>query len=91
MSDSSRGALIPPAVGSTSEPTPMTDGGSCDANTSNSGPKRTASKADLRDHAVRLMKRRKRYSLRRCCERQREGNSDQPDHSSLPCFQEEIS
>jgi len=66
MSDRSRGALIPPAVGSTSEPTPMTDGGSCDANTSNSGPKRTASKADLRDHAVRLMKRRKRYSLRRC-------------------------
>ncbi len=38
----------------------------------------------LRDHAVRLMKRRERHSLRRCCEGQRKGNSDQPDHSFLP-------
>ena len=43
--------------------------------------------ADLRDHAVRLIKRRGRHGLRRRCDRQRKGsNSDQPDHWLLPCL-----
>ncbi len=62
----------------------MPDGGSGHADTINSGPTRAAGGSDLRDHAVRLMKRRERHSLRRCCEGQRKGNSDQPDHSFLP-------
>jgi hypothetical protein len=62
----------------------MPDGGSGHADTINSGPTRAAGGSDLRDHAVRLMKRRERHSLRRCCEGQPRGNSDQPDHSFLP-------
>ncbi len=38
---------------------------------------------DLRDHAVRLMKRRGRHGLRRRCDGQRKCNSDQPDHCFL--------
>jgi hypothetical protein len=62
----------------------MPDGGSGHADTINSGSTRAAGGSDLRDHAVRLMKRRERHSLRRCCEGQPKGNSDQPDHSFLP-------
>ena len=46
--------LIAPAVSSTG----MADGGSGDADTSNTGPTWAASEANLRDHAVRLSKRR---------------------------------
>ena len=48
--------------------TGMADGGSGDADTSNSGSTWAASEANLRDHAVRLRKRRGRYCLRRSCE-----------------------
>ena len=44
---------------------------------------RAACFADLRDHAVRLMKGCGRHGLRRCCDDQNKGNSDQPDHSFL--------
>jgi hypothetical protein len=41
--------------------------------------------SDLRDHAVRLRKRRERHCLRRCCDGNGEAsNSNQPDHSSPP-------
>src|SRR6476620_8218241 len=39
---------------------------------------------DLRDQAVRLMKRRRRYCLGGGCDGQRKCNSDQPDHCHLP-------
>jgi len=54
----------------------VSDGGSCHAAASDSGPTWTTSETNLRRHSVRLMKRRERHSLRRCCERQRKGNSD---------------
>jgi len=44
---------------------------------------RAACVADLRDHAVRLMKRRNGHGLYRCREGQGKGNSDQPDHFFL--------
>jgi hypothetical protein len=46
----------------------MPDGASGDADTINSGPKRAASEADLREHAVLLRKWRWCYCLRRSCE-----------------------
>ena len=49
-----RGSSVAPAVSSTG----MADGGSGDAHTSNTGPTWAASEANLRDHAVRLNKRR---------------------------------
>ena len=54
----------------------VSDGGSCHAAASDSGPTWTTSETNLRRHSVRLMKRRERHSLRRCCERQRKRNSD---------------
>jgi hypothetical protein len=54
----------------------MPDGGSGDAAASDYCPTGAASQADLRDHSVRLMKRREGHGLRRCCEGQRKGNSD---------------
>ena len=59
--------------------------GSSYADTINSYPARAACFADLRDHAVRLMKRRDRHGLGRCCDDQGKGNSDQSDHCFLPC------
>jgi hypothetical protein len=76
-------SLIPKAPADDS--TSMPDGGSSHAAASDQCPTRAASEADLRDHPVRLMKWCERHRLRRCCEGQRKGNSDQPDHSSLPC------
>ena len=59
----------------------MADGGSGDADTRNSGPTWAASEANLRDHAVRLRKRRGRYCLRRSCEGyDKASSSNQPDH-----------
>jgi hypothetical protein len=55
---------VSPAVGSTG----MAEGGSGYADTTNSGPTRAASEANLRDHAVRLRKQRWCYCLRRRCE-----------------------
>src|SRR4029077_18278455 len=49
-----RGSSVAPAVSSTG----MADGGSGDADTSNTGPTWAASEANLRDRAVRLKKRR---------------------------------
>ena len=49
-------------------PADLAFGGSGHADTINSYPTRAACFADLRDHAVRLMKRHGRHSLRRCCE-----------------------
>jgi len=49
-----RGSSVAPAI----SPAGMADGGSGDANTSNTGPTWAASEANLRDHAVRLKKRR---------------------------------
>jgi hypothetical protein len=54
----------------------MADGGSGYAATSDKCPTRAASETNLRDHSVRLIERRERHSLRRCCERQGKGNSD---------------
>jgi hypothetical protein len=74
-------SVIAPADGSPG----MADGGSGDADTSNSGPTWAASEANLRDHAVRLRKRRGRYCLRRSCEGyDQAGSSNQPDHSYPP-------
>src|SRR5260370_32771420 len=71
-------SVIAPADGSPG----MADGGSGDADTSNSGSTWTASEANLRDHAVRLSKRRGRYCLRRSREGyDPAGSSNQPDHS----------
>jgi hypothetical protein len=55
-------------------------GGSGHADTINSYPTRAARCADLCDHAVRLMKRRRRHGLRTCCDGQRTNKSNQPDH-----------
>ena len=55
-------------------------GGSTHADTINHVHTRAACFADLREHAVLLMKRRERHGLRRGCEGQSKGNSDQPDH-----------
>ena len=49
---------IAPAVASADGATGVPDGGSCYANTLNSGPTWSASQANLRDHALRLSKRR---------------------------------
>jgi hypothetical protein len=45
---------------------------------------RAAHEANLRDHAVRLMKWRDRHGLRGCCYGQGKGKSDQPDHCFPP-------
>ena len=45
---------------------------------------RAACVADLRDHAVWLMKRRRRHGLRGCCDGQSKCNSDEPNHCHLP-------
>jgi len=44
----------------------------------------TACMADLRNHTVRLMKRRRRHGLRRSCDGQGKNYSDQPDHGFSP-------
>src|SRR5262249_34062887 len=64
----------------------MTDGGSGHADTTNSGPTRAACQANLRDHAVRLRKRRGRHCLRRRCEGEEASNSNQPEHCFSSCF-----
>jgi len=46
----------------------------------------TASMADLRDHTVRRMKRRRRHGLRRCCDGQGKSNSDEPNHCFLRVY-----
>jgi len=58
----------------------MANGGSCHADTVDAYSARAASCANLRDHAVRLMKRRERHRMRRSCGGQGNGNSDQSDH-----------
>jgi hypothetical protein len=63
----------------------MALGGSGHADTINSYPTRAACFTDLRDHAVRLMKRRGRHCLRRCCDGQCKDNGYEPDHSFLRC------
>ena len=63
----------------------MALGGSGHADTINSYPTRAACFADLRDHGVRLMKRRERHGLSRGCDGQGKGDSDQSDHCFLPC------
>jgi hypothetical protein len=50
------------------------------ADTINSHPTSAACHADLRGHALRLMERRDRHCLHRCCEHQCKSNSDQPNH-----------
>jgi len=65
--------------------TGMADGGSGDADTSNSGSTWAASEANLRDHAVRLRTRRWRYCLRRSSDGyDKASSSNQPDHSYPP-------
>ena len=59
---------IAPAVASADGATGVPDGGSCYANTLNPGPTWAASQANLRDDAVRLRERRRRYCLCRSCE-----------------------
>ena len=74
-------SVIAPADGSPG----MADGGSGDADTSNSGPTWAASEANLRDHAVRLRNRCRRYCLRRSCEGyDKASSSNQPDHFYPP-------
>ena len=73
--------LVAPAVRSPG----MTNGGSGDADTTNSGPTWAAAKANLGEHAVRLRKRRGRYCLRRSCEGyDKTSSSNQPDHFYPP-------
>ena len=48
----------------------MALGSSSHADTINSYTTRAARFADLRDHAVRMMKRRDRHGLHRCCDNQ---------------------
>jgi hypothetical protein len=62
----------------------MALGGSGHADAINSYPTRAACFTDLRDHAVRLMKRRGRHGLHGCCQGQGKSNSDQPDHFVSP-------
>ena len=82
--------MVPNASASTPSRTPadfsadMALGGSGHADTINPYPTCTACFADLRDHAVRLMKRRDRHGLRRCCDGQKD-NADEPDHPYLRC------
>src|SRR5262249_25351024 len=57
-----------PAVRSAGHSAGMTDGGSGDADTINSGPTWAASQTNLRDHAVRLRNWRWRQRLRRRCD-----------------------
>ena len=76
---------VAPSVGPAVSSTGMADGGFGDADASNSGPTRAAPEANLRDHAVRLRKRRGRYCLRRSCEGyDKASSSNQPDHSYPP-------
>ena len=63
----------------------MALGGSGHADTINSDPTRAACFADLRDHAVRLMKRRGRHGMRRCHDGECKDNGYEPDHSFLRC------
>ena len=63
----------------------LADGGSGHADTVNHCPTKAAADSDLRDHAVRLRKRRERHCLRRCCDGNGEAsNSNQSDHSAPP-------
>jgi hypothetical protein len=86
-----RVSVIPNASASTPARTPadlsadMALGGSGHADTINSYPTRAACFTDLRDHAVRLMKRPGRHCLRRCCDGQCKDNGYEPDHSFLRC------
>ena len=92
-----RVSVIPNASASTPSRTParlpadMALGGSGHADTINSYPTGTTCFTDLRDHAVRLMKRRDRHGLHRCCQGQGKSNSDQSDHSFLQFQQGEPS
>jgi hypothetical protein len=70
-------SVIAPADGSAG----MTDGGSGHAVASDQCPTWPASEANLRDHAVRLRNRRRRYCLRRSCYGyDKASGSNQPDH-----------
>ena len=63
----------------------MADGSPCHAYTVDSCPARAAADSNLRYHVVRLGKRRRCHTLRRCCNRQGEAsNCNQSDHSLLP-------
>jgi AraC-like DNA-binding protein len=76
-------SVIAPADGSAG----MTDGGSGHAVASHQCPTWAASEANLRDHAVRLRNRRRRYCLRRSCYGYDKASSgNQPDHSYPPFF-----
>jgi hypothetical protein len=81
-------SVIAPADGSPG----MADGGSGDTDTTNSGPTWAACEANLREHAVRLRKRRGRYCLRRSCEGyDKASSSNQPDHSYPPLKDRSVS
>jgi len=87
----SSGSLKTSALASHSDRTPadgsagLAHGGSGHAHTVNSCPTGAAGGSDLRDHAVRLRKWRRRHCLCRYCNRQGEAsNSNQPDHHSAP-------
>jgi len=68
-------------------PADVAFGHSGHADTANSCHSRSASVGDLRDHAVRLMQRRGRHRLRRCCDSEGKGsNGDQLDHRASPNF-----
>jgi hypothetical protein len=74
-------SIIAPPDGSAG----MTDGGSGHAVASDDCPTRAASEANLRDHTVRLRKRRRRYCVRRSCYGyDKASSSNQPDHSYPP-------
>ena len=59
---------VAPAVASADHSASMADGASGHADTINSGPKRAASQANLREHTVRLRNRRWCYRVRRSCD-----------------------
>ena len=86
-----RVSVIPNASASTPSRTPanlsadMALGGSGHADAINSYSTRAACFTNLRDHAVRLMKRHGRHGLHGCRQGQGKSNSDQSDHSFLQC------
>ena len=75
-------SVILKAIASTPSRTPadLALSGSGHADTVNSYSSRAARLADLRDHAVRLMKWRDWHGLHRCCKGQSKNNGCQPDH-----------
>jgi hypothetical protein len=85
-------SVIAPTIGPAVSSTGMANGSSGDTDTSNSGPTWAAPEANLREYAVRLSKRDRRYCLRRSCEGYgKASSSNQPDHCYPPLKDSDLS